>query len=145
MFQINSIEELQNLSKQVKWQYFEKLVAWIFEQNDFKTEVSVVKSFSGQKRQYDVIAKRFENLFLIECKHWSGKRYKTSLLKKVIEEHLEKCKLFKKIYKKPVIPIIVTLMQEDIKIHNHIPIIPIDKLNTFINSFESFEGEIKIL
>jgi hypothetical protein len=136
MFKINSLEELAKLSKEVKWQYFEKLVAWIFEQNDFKVGVNKVITFEGKRRQFDVIAERFRNLFLIECKKWSGKRYRTSQLKKAVKEHLEKCLLYKEKYNKEIMPLIVTLIEEDIKTYEGVHIVPIEKLNTFINRFD---------
>ena len=55
-------------------------------------------------------------------------------MKKAVDEHLERCSLFAK-EQKPAIPLIVTLVEEEIKIHGGIPVIPIEKLNYFINSF----------
>ena len=129
MFKINPLQDLQTLSKQVKWQYFEKLVGWIFEQNGFEVKVNVVKV--KPRRQYDIVAEKFNKIFLVDCKKWKGGRYKTSSLKKAVEKHLERTGFFQT--EKTKIPIIVTLMDEDINIHEDVPIVPIDKLNTFLN------------
>ena len=137
MFPIKSLEDLERLSKEMKWQYFEKLVGWIFEQNDFSVEVSRVFVYPEGKRQYDVIAKRFGKTFLIECKKW--KRSNVSAVRKAVEDHIEKAGLYAINQKEEVIPMVVTLLQENIKEHECVPIVPVDKLNTFINQRELFD------
>src|SRR3989338_11663133 len=92
MFQISSLEDLQTLSKQVKWQYFEKLVGWIFEQNGFSVKVNFVSK--NPRRQYDVVAEKFNKIFIVDCKKWKGGRYKSTQLRYAVEKHLERCGLF---------------------------------------------------
>ncbi len=134
MFPIKSIDDLKRLSKEMKWQYFEKLVGWIFEQNEFSVEVSRVFVYPDGKRQYDVIAKRYGKTFLVECKKW--KRSNSSAIRKAAENHIEKTKLYSEKQKEEVFPLVVTLLQENIKEHECVPIVPVDKLNTFINQYE---------
>jgi hypothetical protein len=133
MFKINSIDELNTITKRMKWQYFEKLVAFIFEKNDFSVRQNVVMKFPEGKRQFDVIAERFDKIFLVECKKWSG-RHGISAIIKAVEEHMERCRLFSKKEKKSAIPILVTLFKEEINLQENVPIVPIDKLNLFLNS-----------
>ena len=47
MFQIRSSEELEELSFKVKWQYFEKLTAFIFSENNY--DVIQNKVITGQE------------------------------------------------------------------------------------------------
>lgn len=138
MFPIKSVDELKSLAFKMKWQYFEKLTGWIFEENDFQTEVNRVVVFEKGRRQFDIIAKRFHTTFLVECKKWSGKRYKAGMLKKAVADHLKKCGMFREIYGKNAVPVIVTLVEEDIISHDGVPVIPIEKLNAFINHFEEW-------
>ncbi len=122
------------LKSDIKWQYFEKLVAFVFEKNNFETRQNVLIKFSEGKRQFDVIAERFDELFLIECKKWSGNRYKTADLRKAVDNHLERCRLFSEKENKKAVPLIVTLLEEEINNQEGVPIVSIDKLNLFINS-----------
>ncbi len=139
MFVLKRPEEIKTLALEMKWQYFEKLVGWVFEQNGFDVRVNVTESFGqGRKRQFDVVAEGFRVTFLVECKKWSGKRHKVSLLKKAVKEHRERCGMYAKKHGKDVVPLVVTLTEEDILLHEKIPIIPVDKLNTFINHFEEW-------
>ena len=137
MFPIKSLEDLEKISKEAKWQYFEKLAGWIFEQNDFEASVNRVIIFENdgekRRRQYDIIAKRFDRMFLVECKKWSGGRYKTSALKEAAASHREKTDLFNDEYGTEAIPLMVTFMQEDITEHEGVKIVPMGKLNFFLN------------
>ena len=127
--EIKTIEDLDKISREVKWQNFEKLTAFIFEENRFKVKVNVVKVFDKKRRQYDVIAEKDNKIILIDCKKWSGNRYRLSALKKAVKLHKERCSF----YSKNAVPLIVTLVEEEIKFHDDMAIVPIGKLNSFIN------------
>ncbi len=133
---INTIEDLQRVSKEAVWQNFERLVAFIFEENEFQVKTNIVKTFNKKRRQYDVVAKRNKEIFLIECKKWAGNRYRLSQLKRAIEQHKERTEFYVNLTNEDAVPIIVTLIEEDIKFYEGIPIIPIFRLNSFINETE---------
>jgi Holliday junction resolvase len=65
---IKNHEDLQKVSKEVVWQNFERLTAFIFEENNFQVETGKVKTSNKKRRQYDVIAKVKGKTFLVECK-----------------------------------------------------------------------------
>ena len=144
-FPIKTISELQSISSAMKWQYFEKLVAFIFEQNNFDAKQNViVKDGYGIKRQFDVIAKRYDTTYLIECKKWKNRKQKESALRSAVAKHLERCALYAALLGKalaekhdPGVPLIVTLLEENITEHDGVVIVPIMKLNWFINNFDS--------
>ncbi|MDD1751979.1 MAG: restriction endonuclease [Methanotrichaceae archaeon] len=133
---INNMEDLDKVSKEIVWQNFEKLTAFVFEENNFQVEINVVKTFK-KRRQYDVIAKNCDKLFLIECKKWAGNRYRLSALKTAIKQHKERTKFYKNLTEESPIPIIVTLIEEEIKFYKKVPIVPISKLNSFINEVDN--------
>ena len=133
---IKSIDDLQRVSKEVVWQNFEKLAAFIFEENDFLTKTNTVKTFNKKRRQYDIIAKKYSKIFLIECKKWSGNRYRLSALKTATKQHKERTEFYQNLTKENAIPIIVTLIEEEIKLYEGIPIVPISKLNSYINELD---------
>lgn len=134
-FPVQNISDLESLSYAVKWQYFEKLVAWIFEQNDFSARQNVVMKLPGWKRQFDVIAEKDNIIFLVECKKWTMKQ-RASALGVAGKKHLERCELFALNYNetgKKIIPLIVTLVDDDVMESSGIPVVPILKLNSFLN------------
>ena len=96
--EIKSHKDLKEFGEKEKWQTFEKLVAYIFEEHNFKTIQNKVIVFSNKKkRQYDVIADGFDNTYLVECKKWTNGRYKSSALKKSVLDHYKRCYLYKEI------------------------------------------------
>ena len=133
---IKTIEDLEQVSKEAVWQNFEVLVGFIFEANDFQVNVNKVRTFNKKRRQYDVIAKKNNRTYLVECKKWSGNRYRLSALKKAIQQHKERTEFYRNLTEENLIPIIVTFIEEDIKFYEGMPIIPILRLNSFINEID---------
>jgi Holliday junction resolvase len=130
---IKTIEDLQKVSKEVVWQNFERLAAFIFEKNDFQIKTNIVKTSNKKRRQYDVIAEKKDKTFLIECKKWAGNRTRLSALRAAAKKHIERSEFYRNLTNENVIPIIVTLIEEEIRFIEGVPIIPILKLNSFIN------------
>jgi len=148
---IKSIEDLEKVSKEIIWQNFERLAAFIFEENEFQVKINTVKTFAKKRRQYDVIAKKNNQTFLIECKKWAGNRYRLSAIKRAIIQHKERTEFYKNVTSEDAIPIIVTLIEEEIQFYEEVPIVPILKLNSFLNeldkdangsSFDDYENDM---
>jgi protease II len=130
---ISSTEDLQNVSKEVVWQNFEKLAAFIFEKNNFQVETGKVKTSNKKRRQYDVIARKADKTFLVECKKWAGNRYRLSAIKSAVRRHIERSEFYSSLTNENVIPVIVTLIEEEILLYEGVPVVPILKLDSFIN------------
>jgi protease II len=131
--EIKNIEDLQKVSKEVVWQKFERLAAFIFEENDFQVKTNIVKTSNKKRRQYDVIAKKKDKTFLIECKKWAGNRSRLSALRTAAKKHIERSGFYRDLTNENVLPIVVTLIEEEIRFIEGVPIVPIMKLNSFIN------------
>mgnify|MGYP001597611937 CR=1 FL=1 len=134
---IESIGDLEIASEESVWQNFERLAAFIFEKNDFSTNVNTVKTCNKKRRQYDVIAKKGNQTFLIECKKWAGNRYRLSALKWAILQHKERTMFYENVCNEDAIPIIVTLIEEEILIFEGVPLVPVHKLNSFIRELDN--------
>jgi hypothetical protein len=130
---IQSIEDLAVVSEEVVWQNFERLAAFIFEKNNFSVKVNTVKTHQKTKRQYDVIAWKGNQTFLVECKKWAGNRYRLSAIKKAVEQHKERTLFYETLTNENVVPLLVTLIEEEIQVYEGVPIVPVQKLNSFVN------------
>jgi hypothetical protein len=139
---ISSIEELETVSAEVVWQHFERLAGFIFEKNDFTVKINTVKTCNKKRRQYDVIARKNSRTFLVECKKWAGSRYRLSALKRAIVQHKERTTFYEDITDEDAIPVIVTLIEEQILVHEGVPLVPIIRLNAFISELDAHTGEI---
>ena len=150
---IECIEDLEKVSEESLWQNFERLAAFIFGENGFTVRVNTVKTLNRKRRQYDVIAWKDNQTFLIECKKWSGNRYRLSALKRAILQHKERTAFYEGITGEDAIPLIVTLIEEEVLVFEGVPLVPILKLNSFITeldnhadggSYSIFEDELSV-
>ncbi len=133
--EITSIEDLEQLSEQVTWQYFEKLVAFVFEQNNFDVEHNKVIVADKEKRQFDVIAKNKSTTCLIECKHWKSRSGAASLLQEAVETHIERCKFYAEQHpEETIMPLLVTPLHGMPEEHKDVYIVPLLSLNWFLNN-----------
>lgn len=137
---IAGIEDLETVSEESVWQNFERLAAFIFEKNEFSVKVNTVKTLDKKRRQYDVIARKSNQTFLVECKKWAGSRYRISALKRAIGQHKERTTFYESIMNEDAVPIIVTLIEEEIRVFEGVPLVPVLKLNAFINELDKYAG-----
>jgi protease II len=135
---IQTIEDLAAVSEEVVWQHFERLAAFIFEKNNFSVKVNTVKTQNKTKRQYDVIAWKGNQTFLVECKKWAGNRYRLSAVKKAVEQHKERTMFYAAVTNEDAIPLLVTLIEEEIRVYEGVPIVGIQKLNGFVNELDGY-------
>jgi len=151
--EIGSIEDLETVSEDVIWQNFERLAGFIFEKNDFRVAVNTVKTLHKKRRQYDVIARRNDRTFLVECKKWAGSRYRLSALKRAVVQHKERTAFYETIMDEDAIPVIVMLIEEEVRVYEGVPLVPVRKLNSFIaeldthaegNSFSPYEEDLPL-
>ena len=134
-FEIHSIEELEQLSEKVTWQYFEKLVAFVFEKNDFDVQQNVVVMNDKGRRQFDVIAKNKNVTYLVECKRWKSRAGVVSAIQDAIDMHIERCKFYSESYpEEQVMPLLVMPLQGMPESHEDVFIVPFMSLNWFLNS-----------
>jgi|YelNatPaOPRAMG01_1025707.scaffolds.fasta_scaffold11203_3 hypothetical protein len=142
----NVEEELKNLD----WKGFEKAVQEIFELNEFK----VKRNFRFKtKRRYeiDLIAIKDRFNFCVDCKRFGKGRYKKSEILKAIKKQEERNKELKKFLRSNMIakeslkiksmkfyPLIVTLFEEEVIKENQTFVVPVWKLNSFLNEVENY-------
>jgi hypothetical protein len=150
---IGSLEDLEIVSEDVIWQNFERLAGFIFEKNDFRVAVNTVKTLHKKRRQYDVIARKSDRTFLVECKKWAGSRYRLSALKRAVVQHKERTAFYENIMNEDAIPVIVMLVEEEVRVYEGVPLVPVRKLNSFIaeldnhaegNSFSPYEEDLPL-
>jgi hypothetical protein len=135
--EIRSAADLQSVSEKSVWQSFERLAAFIFEENGFAAERGRVITCGKRRRQFDVIARKGGRIFLAECKRWSGSRYRLSALLRAVEQHKERCQFYSSVTGEgDVVPVIVTLIEEEVQFYQGMAIVPILKLNSFLGEVE---------
>jgi len=129
------------------WSGFEEAVAEIFVANGF----SVKRNFrfkTKQRYEIDIIASRTDTAVCADCKEWRAGRSKKSAIEQAACMQKERTEQLKKfVSKNPIalsslkisaqaqyVPMVVTLLEEDIRESNDALIVPVWKLNPLLNS-----------
>jgi hypothetical protein len=149
--------ELVKVVELMTWKDFEGLVAGILEENRF----SCIESFRRKGNEtvrgmeIDVIGARGYTILSIDAKMWGVRGGKASALKTASVKQKERTirlttqlqKLSEKISsmrkgKYTVFPVMVTWLVEEVEINEGVPVVPVFKLNSFIQDFEKYEDFI---
>jgi len=128
----------------ISWQEFEELIREILERNDFKTDFRVVFKDEHGRAEMDVIGEKFGILIGIDAKRYNRGWYRKSALKRQAEKHCERCSRFARLTGKRIIPVIVSLIDDEIILHKDCLIVPFKALNDFLVNIEYYLEEMGI-
>lgn len=125
------------------WRDFEVFAADVFSENGFVVKRNV--RFSAERRRFeiDVVAFQRPRVVLVDCKHWGMRAGKSSGIKDAAARQRLRAHHFQgklvQIFpdiawwrRASVIPVIVTLHQEAVTEHSGVFVVPVFKLNQFI-------------
>lgn len=140
---------LEEITKDLDWKDFEGLVSEVFSENGFRTYRNF--RFSSKKRRYevDVVALERPRIVIVDCKHWGIRLGKVAALKVAASAHLARAIEFGNKLQEfvcaddgewraaKVIPILVTLYQERIVENEGVLVVPVFKLNSFVEELRS--------
>ncbi len=142
-------EGIESIVKDMTWQDFEGIVSEIFSANGFRTFRNF--RFSSKKKRYeiDVVAVAPPRIMLTDCKHWSVRQGKSTGLRAAAEgqgrraeEFASKMQEFgmlgvERWKRAAIIPVVVTLYQESVIESNGTFVVPVFKLNSYIEEVRS--------
>ncbi len=142
-------KDLESIAKEMTWQDFEGIASEIFSANGYRTCRNF--RFSSRKKRYeiDVVAISSPRIIVADCKHWSIRSGKSSGLRTAAEaqrvradEFASKIQEFGRLgiqnwKKATVIPILITLYQESIIEGNGAFVVPVFKLNSYIEGIRN--------
>jgi hypothetical protein len=149
--------KIVDVVKLMTWKDFEGLIANILSENNFSCTESFRRRGTTDVKgmEIDVIGIRGRIALSIDAKMWSIRGGKASALKTAAEKQKERTSrltrqlenLSKKIASMTkgmytLFPIIVTWLVEDVEMHEGVPVVPVFKLNGFIQDFEIYEDRI---
>ena len=149
--------EIAEVVKLMNWKDFEGLVASILSENSFRCTESFRRRGTAnmQGMEIDVIGVRGHMTLSVDAKMWSVRGGKASALRSAAEKQKERTirlttqllRLSKKIPsmvkgRYTIIPVMVTWLVEEVEIHEGVPVVPVFKLNSFIQDFERYEDLI---
>lgn len=140
---------LEEATKNLDWKDFEGVVSDAFDANGFRTLRNL--RFSHEKKRYeiDVVALERPRLVAVDCKHWGLRAGKSSALRAASLAQLRRAvNLGKKAQEIPgmdiaawgeatVVPCIVTLYEERVVENGGVLVVPLSRLNSFVEELRS--------
>jgi hypothetical protein len=149
--------EIANVVELMTWKDFEGLVASILSENSFRCTESFRRRGTSNIKgmEIDVIGIRGRMALSVDAKMWSVRGGKASALRTASEKQKERTnrltsqldRLSKKIPSMTkgqytIFPVIVTWLVEEVEMHEGVPVVPVFKLNGFIQDFETYEDRV---
>jgi Holliday junction resolvase-like predicted endonuclease len=130
------------------WQEFEDYVAAAFDFHDF--DIHRRFRFATTRRyEIDVVATRKPILFCVDCKHYGIRLGKSSALRVAVEEQIQRTEALAATFaahqaalnctgwhRCMLLPVLVTMLNEDLIFHEQVPIVPAARLNAFLLSYD---------
>jgi len=149
--------EIAEVVKLMTWKDFEGLIASILRENSFTCTESFRRRGTSEVKgmEIDVIGIRGHMVLSVDAKMWSVRGGKASALRTAAEKQKERTfrltsqlpQLSKKIPSMmkgmyTILPVMVTWLVEEVEFHEGVPVVPVFKLNSFIQDFEMFEDRV---
>ncbi len=146
--------EIADVVKLMTWKDFEGLIASILSENNFACTESFRRRGTSDIKgmEIDVVGIRGRIALSVDAKMWSVRGGKASALRTAAEKQKERTnrlttqleRLSKKIPsltrgQYTIFPIMVTWLVEEVELHEGVPVVPVFKLNSFIQDFEMYE------
>ncbi|MFW9845549.1 MAG: hypothetical protein ACFFD6_02290 [Candidatus Thorarchaeota archaeon] len=152
-------EAIEGVVNLLTWKDFEGFIADIMQRHNYRCVESFRKRGTGDTKgmEIDVIGVRGKEIMSIDAKMWGHRGGKASALKTAAEKQKERtsrlCSLLPRLSKKinglqegiySLKPIIVTWMVEEVAFSDGVPIVPIFKLNSFLQDMPMYEDLIAV-
>ncbi|MGN6560117.1 MAG: NERD domain-containing protein [Candidatus Nitrosocosmicus sp.] len=130
--------DVVNICSKLNWHDFELFSSELLKIHGY----SVYSNFrlTKPKREIDVIGIKQRKALLFDCKHW--KKKSITGLKQIIEKQKNRCKLFLQTSKMDIenaYPIILTFLPNNNEFIDGVPVVSINKLNSFLLEFDNFQ------
>lgn len=130
------------------WQEFEDYVAAAFDFHDFVVHRRF--RFATQRRfEIDIVATRKPILFSVDCKHYGIRLGKSSALRTAVEEQIQRTEALAATFAAHqaalecigwhnciLLPLLVTMLSEDLVFHENVPVVPAARLNAFLLNYD---------
>ncbi|MBC7110370.1 MAG: restriction endonuclease [Archaeoglobi archaeon] len=127
------------------WQKFERFIEEIFSHHGYETIVHHVFFYRARRYEVDVLAVRDERVFAVDCKFYQNHWYRRSKIRGEAKRHSRRCEALSEKLGKRVIPLLVTLIEEDILMEEGCIIISHEKLNDFLLNAEIYLEELGVI
>ncbi|MGQ9720099.1 MAG: nuclease-related domain-containing protein [Candidatus Jordarchaeum sp.] len=147
-------EEIEKVCKILTWKEFETFTTNVLEKNNYLCIQNFRLKHNQKRYEVDIIGLKKPLILCVDSKHYK-KSGKSHALKKACKKQIERVEaLFRELPRyiaklrimewknANIIPLIVTLLPEEINFFEQVPIVPFFKFNNFIIELQTYISEI---
>lgn len=147
--------DLERVSNFLCWQEFEEIAAFALKNYGYAVTNNVRFKHAGHRCEIDVVACKKPLVVCIDCKHWQHS-ITPSALRKIVDAQVQRTKALAeslpnlsltlectKWDNAKFTPVILSLMPSAYKFIDDVPVVPILKLQDFINQLPVYMDSLK--
>jgi Holliday junction resolvase-like predicted endonuclease len=151
---INHGTDIERVCKVLEWKEFENFAATAFETNNFAVKRRFRFKASGRRWEIDVLAYSEPIVVCVDCKRWR-RGWGNSAITKVAAAQAERTEALAKAphplqrkvglegWRQAILfPVIISLFPGPVKFYNKVPVVPILKLQNFLDEFQGHITEL---
>ena len=135
--------DIEMISNALSWRDFEALTLKMLHSLGYVTETNI--RLTKPHREIDVLGVNSRFAIVVDCKHW--KRSNLSLLSMYAKKQVQRTELLLKRKKNLsfAVPILLTLHSEKVQFIDKVPVVPINKFESFLEDFQGYLPEIHVI
>lgn len=146
--------DLEHVSQLLQWQEFESISVVALERNGYNVAKNVRFRNSRRKWELDIVACKRPLVLCIDCKHWQRSLH-LSALRRIVDEQVERTKELAGALPSSTIkidcnvwtrarfiPAILSLVESKFQFHDDVPVIPILKIQDFLNQVPAYADSL---
>jgi len=148
--------DIEVISNLLCWQEFEEIAAYALKNNGYTVQNNVRFKQGGHRWEIDVVGCKKPLVVCVDCKHW-GHAIAVSALTKIVDAQVERTGSFADFLpnvnlpiacsqweKAKFVPVVLSLVQGAYKFVHDAPVVPVLKLQDFINQLPLYTEELKV-
>lgn len=149
--------EPETVVMNMTWKDFEGLIAQVLTENNYDCTESFRRRGTKLEEgmEIDVIGVKGDSILVIDAKMWGLRKYKVSALIEAVKKQIIRTERLAdqldnlttrlsnlKPRRYSLYPIMVTWLVEDVKFYEGVPVVPIFKLNAFLQELSRFQDMV---
>jgi Holliday junction resolvase-like predicted endonuclease len=148
--------DIEVISHLLCWQEFEEIAAYALKNNGYTVQNNVRFKNGGRRWEIDVVGCKKPLVVCVDCKHW-GHAIAASALTKIVDLQVDRTEAFANFLpnvklqipcarweKAKFVPVVLSLLQGGYKYVHDVPVVPVLRLQDFINQLPLYTGELKV-
>jgi len=136
--------QVEQVSKLLSWQEFERLAALLFRAAGFQVRANVV--LTKPRAQIDVVASGESSVLSVDCKHYRREQGPSALERAALAQLRRSSLLRKKSDDpRPIASVILSMSEPDGKFVKGVAVVPVRTLSSFLNTLDAYTQYLELL